>query len=169
MWLFHTPVIYQLSILFSFIFVWFVLSLVRRRKLREQYSLMWIVLGLIIVSVSVQSHWLNALADALGIYYAPSLLFLIALLFCLAYLLHLTVALSKLSDRVVRLTQELSIYQHQHPYAAPEDAPAPLWSVSDGEENASDPNTPPTPSPLEKRRFPLPPAGAESAENGLDS
>ncbi|KEO81453.1 DUF2304 domain-containing protein [Tumebacillus flagellatus] len=111
--MFNTPVIYLLSILFSLLFVLFVLSLVRRRKLREQYSIMWIVLGVVIVVVSVKSDWLNQLAGWLEVYYAPSLLFLIALLFCFAYLLHLTVVISKLSDRVVKLTQELAIYQNR--------------------------------------------------------
>ena len=113
MTLFDTPIIYVLSILFSLAFIWFVLSLVRKRKLREQYSLMWLLLGIVIVVVSVRSHWLDALASLLGIYYAPSLLFLIALLFVFAYLLHLTLVISKLSDRVVRLTQEISIYQQR--------------------------------------------------------
>ena len=113
MTIFDTPIIYVLSILFSLAFVWFVLSQVRKRKLREQYSLMWLLLGLVIVVVSVRSHWLDSLASLLGIYYAPSLLFLIALLFVFAYLLHLTMVISKLSDRVVRLTQELAIYQQR--------------------------------------------------------
>lgn len=113
MTIFDTPIIYALSILFSLAFVWFVLSQVRKRKLREQYSLMWLLLGLVIVVVSVRSHWLDSLAYLLGIYYAPSLLFLIALLFVFAYLLHLTMVISKLSDRVVRLTQELAIYQQR--------------------------------------------------------
>jgi hypothetical protein len=113
MTLFDTPIIYVLSILFSLTFVSFVLSMVRKQKLREQYSLMWLLLGLVIVVVSVRSHWLDSLAAMLGIYYAPSLLFLIALLFIFAYLLHLTIVISKLSDRVVRLTQELAIYQQR--------------------------------------------------------
>lgn len=108
----NTPVIYLLSILFSLFFVLFVLSLVRRRRLREQYSIMWIVLGVVIVIVSLKSDWLIALANLLDVVYAPSLLFLIALLFCFAYLLHLTTVVSKLSDRVVKLTQELAIYQN---------------------------------------------------------
>jgi hypothetical protein len=109
----NTPAIYSLSILFSLTFVLFVLSLVRRRKLREQYSLMWILLGFVIVLVSLNSRLLNKIATWLGIYYAPSLLFLIALLFCFAYMLHLTLVVSRLSDRVVRLTQELTIYQNR--------------------------------------------------------
>ncbi|MCX7571919.1 DUF2304 domain-containing protein [Tumebacillus sp. DT12] len=119
MTIFDTPIIYALSILFSLAFVWFVLSQVRKRKLREQYSLMWLLLGLVIVVVSVRSHWLDSLAYLLGIYYAPSLLFLIALLFVFAYLLHLTMVISKLSDRVVRLTQELAIYQQREHAAQP--------------------------------------------------
>lgn len=109
----NTPIIYFVSSLFALFFVLFVLSLVRRRRLREQYSIMWIILGIIIVVVSLKSNWLIQLATWLDVVYAPSLLFLIALLFCLAYLLHLTVVISKLSDRVVKLTQELTIYQQR--------------------------------------------------------
>jgi hypothetical protein len=109
----HTPIIYLLSIAFSLGFVAFVLQMVRKRKLREQYSLMWLLLAVVIVAVSVKSDWLNKTAAWLGVYYAPSLLFLIAFLFLLAYLLHLTMVISKLSDRVVRLTQEVAIYQQR--------------------------------------------------------
>jgi len=116
-------VIYIFSIVFSLTFVLFVLQMVRKRKLREQYSIMWILLAVVIVVVSLKSEWLDALADAVGIYYPPSLLFLIALLFCLAYLLHLTIVLSKLSDRVVKLTQELAIYQQQERDAGEQQPP----------------------------------------------
>jgi len=109
----NTTIIYVFSILFSLTFVLFVLQMVRKRKLREQYSIMWILLALVIVVVSVKSDWLDKLSHLVGIYYPPSLLFLIALLFCFAYMLHLTVVISKLSDRVVRLTQEVSIHRQR--------------------------------------------------------
>jgi hypothetical protein len=124
--------IYALSILFSIFFVMFVLSLVRRRKLREQYSIMWLILGFVTVLVSLKTDWLQALAGFLGIYYAPSLLFLIALLFCFAYLLHLTLVISKLSDRVVRLTQELALAQRTKQSAQPKERQAAPAAVERG-------------------------------------
>jgi len=101
--------VYMLGILCSLIFFVAVIDLMRRRLLLEQYSLFWLGMALVILLLSFFHDTLNRMAAAVGIYYAPSLLFLIGFLFLLGTMLHLTVALSKLTTRSVRLVQELGI------------------------------------------------------------
>lgn len=101
--------VYVLSVLFSLAFLVMVVDMMRRRVLLEQYSLFWMGMAIVIVLSSAFHGWLNAVASALGIFYAPSLLFLIGFLFMLGTMLHLTVVLSKLTTRTVRLTQEVAI------------------------------------------------------------
>ena len=49
----------------------------------------------------------------LGVKYAPSLLFLVGILVCLMLILHMTVIVSRLAERVIRLTQELGLMRHE--------------------------------------------------------
>jgi hypothetical protein len=103
--------LYVFTLAFSLFFVFFVIELVRRGSLREQYSLLWLAVGLIMLLFSVNRRFLQTVSHWFGVDYAPSLLFLFAVIGAFALLLHVTVVLSKLTDRVVRLTQELGISQ----------------------------------------------------------
>ncbi|BFH64989.1 MULTISPECIES: DUF2304 domain-containing protein [Paenibacillus] len=112
--------IYSLSVLFSIIFLLAVLELVRRRKLKEQYSLLWILMGVLLLLISMNVKLIEKLAAWLHIEYAPALLFLFGLLFCFVLILHLTLVITKLSKQVLRLTQEMAILKgkestlHEH-------------------------------------------------------
>lgn len=101
--------IYILGILFSIAFLVAVMDLMRRRLLLEQYSLFWLGMAIVILLLSIFHDSLNRMAAAVGIIYAPSLLFLVGFLFMLGTMLHLTVVLSRLTTRTVRLTQEVAI------------------------------------------------------------
>ncbi|TJY40795.1 DUF2304 domain-containing protein [Cohnella pontilimi] len=89
-----------------------VLQLIRRRYLREQYSLLWLFFCAIILVFSLNTKLLDTTAALLGFKYAPSLLFLVGITLCLLLILHLTVVVSRLAERIVRLTQELGIMKH---------------------------------------------------------
>ncbi|MBX5436617.1 MAG: DUF2304 domain-containing protein [Alicyclobacillaceae bacterium] len=103
--------LYAVTIAFSLFFIFFVIELVRRGALREQYSLLWLGVGLVMLVFSASSRLLQWVAHAFGVYYAPSLLFLFGLICAFVLLLHVTVVISRLTDRVIRLTQELGITQ----------------------------------------------------------
>lgn len=91
----------------------FVLQLIRRRYLREQYSLLWLLFCTIIIIFSLNTRLLDTTATLLGFKYAPSLLFLVGITLCLLLILHLTVVVSRLAERIVRLTQELGLMKHE--------------------------------------------------------
>lgn len=97
----------------SIAFVLILLYFIRKRYLKEQYSLLWLLFGISMIILSFSSKWLDTVADFFNVKYAPSLLFLLGILFCLFLILHLTVIVSKLSDRVVRLTQEIGIMRNE--------------------------------------------------------
>lgn len=105
--------IYLAAIVFSLFFIFFVIELVRRGSLREQYSLLWLVLGVLMLILSASRGLLERVASWFGVYYAPSLLFFFGLICGFALLLHVFVVLSRLTERVIRLTQELAITQHK--------------------------------------------------------
>lgn len=97
------------SLLFSVGFIVIVLDLVRRQRLKEQYSLLWLLIGIGFLSVSSNTNVLEWLAGLLDIKYPPAVLFLLGLIFSFALILHLTVVISTLTDRVLRLTQEITV------------------------------------------------------------
>ena len=76
-----------------------VLELVRRRHLREEYALLWLATGAVLLLLSLSRPLLDTLAELTGIFYPPSALFLVALLFVLAILLHFSIILTRLTQQ----------------------------------------------------------------------
>lgn len=101
--------VYMLSMMFCLLFLFGTIELIRRRKLQEQYALLWLLLALVMSSFSMFPRTLDRISALVHIAYAPSLLFLLGLLFSLALILHLTIVISKLHRRVTRLVQELAL------------------------------------------------------------
>ncbi len=101
--------VFVIVAVFAIVFLVAVIDLMRRRVLMEQYSLFWLGMGLVLLILSIFHQWLNPLADVLKIAYPPSLLFLIGFLFLFGIMLHLTVVLSRLTMRSIRLVQELGM------------------------------------------------------------
>lgn len=101
--------IYYFSALFSLGFLMVVLEFVRTKKLKEQYSLLWIFLGSLMITLAVWRNLLEKLAKIMGIYYAPSLLFVAGILFCFMLILHYSVIISKLYTQNIILAQEIGL------------------------------------------------------------
>ncbi len=97
------------SILGSAALLVVVLELVRRRRLREQYSLLWIFTAAVLLLLSVWRGLLDRLAILTGIKYPPSALFLVSFGFFLLILLHFSLVLSDLSRKVKTLAQDLAL------------------------------------------------------------
>jgi hypothetical protein len=88
----------------------FVLELVRRRKLREDYSLLWLMTGIVLLLLSLSRPALDTLANALGVVtYPPAALFAVALLFVLFILLHYSVVITRLSRENKQMAQQMAI------------------------------------------------------------
>lgn len=86
-----------------------IIELVRRRKLREEYAWLWLLTGLVIVILSFWYGLLVYIGDLLGGILPSAVLFLFALLFLLLIALHQSIKISRLTDQVTQLTQELAI------------------------------------------------------------
>lgn len=83
-----------------------VINLIQRGRLKEGYSIIWFLVGIMLVVFSSVTRLLDVVARAVGITYSPSALFLILLggLFLLA--LHFSVLLSKHDRQIRDLAQE---------------------------------------------------------------
>ena len=88
----------------------FVLELVRQRKLREDYSLLWLATAIVLILLSLSRPLLDSLAVALGIItYPPAALFLVAIIFMLAILLHYATVLTRLARENKEAAQQMAI------------------------------------------------------------
>ena len=98
----------------SLILVLVVFELIRSRRLRERYALLWLLTGIVLVILSAWRGGLNTIAGWLGVRgYPPAVLFAVGLLFILAVLLHYSTVISRLSDQNVLLAQKLALLQQQ--------------------------------------------------------
>jgi hypothetical protein len=85
-----------------------VLELVRRRRLREKYALLWILTAIVLLVLSVWRGAVTSIATALGVSYGPTVLFAVGALFVLVVLLHYSTVISALTDRTVVLAQKVA-------------------------------------------------------------
>ncbi|MBZ0283266.1 MAG: DUF2304 domain-containing protein [Anaerolineae bacterium] len=91
----------------------FVLELVRRRKLKEEYSLLWLATAIVLIVLSVSRPLLDVLASVVGIFYPPSALFLVAMVFVLFILLHFSTVITRLTQENKENAQQLAILRWQ--------------------------------------------------------
>jgi hypothetical protein len=91
-----------------------VLELVRRRRLLERYALVWLGSAFILLALGAWKGLLSIIADAIGIAYPPSALFVIAFGFVLLLLLHFSIAVSRLSDQTKVLAQRLALLEQRN-------------------------------------------------------
>jgi hypothetical protein len=90
-----------------------ILELVRRRRLMERYALLWLASAVILLGLSIWRDGLELFAEAVGVAYAPSALFLVALGFIFLLLLHFSLVISRLADQTKVLAQRLGLLQHE--------------------------------------------------------
>lgn len=105
--------IYYIGIIFSIIFLIFILSLVKKNKLDEKYSIVWIIFSLGILLISIFYELFMEVALKLGVYYPPILLLLFAIIIEGIYIVHITIAITKQNKMVIKLTQELAILKEK--------------------------------------------------------
>ncbi len=90
-----------------------VIELIRRGRLKERYSLLWLFAGTVLLVLSSSREILEFISRSMGIYYAPSFLFLVAFLFLLLITLHFSVVISGLSEKNKQLAQEVALLRQE--------------------------------------------------------
>ena len=96
----------------SIVLLLVVFELVRSRRLRERYALLWILTGVVLVALSAWRGGLKTIAGWLGVRgYPPAVLFAVGLMFVILVLLHYSTVISRLSDQNVILAQRLALLE----------------------------------------------------------
>lgn len=111
----------------------FIIELVRQRKLREDYSLLWLATAVVLLVLSLSRPLLDQIAAMLGVItYPPAALFLVAIIFMLFILLHFSIVLTRLSRENKTIAQEMAILRWELMQAKK------ALAASGGEDGATD-------------------------------
>jgi len=98
----------------SILLILIVLELIRSRRLRERYALLWLATGIVLLILSAWRGGLNTIAGWVGVTgYPPAVLFAVATLFIFLVLLHYSTVLSRLSDQNAILAQRLALLEEE--------------------------------------------------------
>lgn len=98
----------------SILLILIVFELIRSRRLRERYALLWLATGVVLLILSAWRGGLNTIADWVGVStYPPAVLFAVAIVFILAVLLHYSTVISQLSDRSTILAQRVALLEQR--------------------------------------------------------
>ena len=91
-----------------------VFELIRSRRLRERYALLWLLTGIVLLVLSVWRGGLDTIAGWFGIAgYPPAILFAVGILFILLVLLHYSTVISRLSDQSTILAQRIALLEER--------------------------------------------------------
>jgi hypothetical protein len=88
-----------------------VLELVRRQKLTEEYSFVWIVCALALLFFSMARRLLDAAALAVGIYYPPAALLLVLIVFVFLASVSFSVTASRHRQQIERLIEDAALLE----------------------------------------------------------
>ncbi len=102
-----------LSIIVAFFIFIFVFNLVRGKKLKESYSVIWIGMALIMLSLAIWTEPLFFICRLFKISNAVSLVLLLMLLFVILYFIHISICITTLSNNIKELTYSLSLLKKE--------------------------------------------------------
>jgi len=108
---FNPHTIQILSIFGSIAFLFLIIFLIRIRRLKEEYAILWLFFGVIFLFLSIFRKSLEFISSLLGIAYPPAALFLILILAVITILIHFSLVISRMKDRQRQLTQQLGLLE----------------------------------------------------------
>ena len=101
------------SIAFAVVVLFGVFELVRQRRLRERYALVWMGAALVLLILAIWKNLLADLSHAVGIATPSNALFVVAFAFVLLLLLNFSVSVSRLADQTRVLAQRLALTEER--------------------------------------------------------
>jgi hypothetical protein len=91
----------------------FVIDMVRRRKLREEYSVLWLTTSIIMFVLVLKYEWLKALTQFIGAGLPVTTLFIGAIIFLMLISVQFSIKISKLTNQVKDLVQDNTLLKSE--------------------------------------------------------
>jgi len=92
------------SILGSVVLIALLVFFIRKRRLQEEYSILWLIIFSIFLIVSIFGAFLENFSRFLGIQYAPAALFVLMIIGIFLLMLHFSIIISDLKRKINRLS-----------------------------------------------------------------
>lgn len=102
-----------IAIITSFLFLLLILFLIHRKRIKEEYSLLWIIFAIVFIVFSFWIEALDYIAQLMGVSYPPAALFMILLIAVFLILIEFSIIISKLSDKNKTLAQEIGLIKQE--------------------------------------------------------
>lgn len=99
------------SIIAAVLVLLVIFSLVRAKKLQENYAILWIISGFSLLIISIFTDILNIVADIVGIYYPPAVLIPTTIGIIVMLSLHFSVVISRLSKENRALSRKIALIE----------------------------------------------------------
>lgn len=87
-----------------------IVNMIRRKALELRYALTWLGVGVVVLILDLFPGLMAHLAKLMGIALPSNMLFFLGFCFSLAIIFGLTIAVSRMSNRINDLTQEMALY-----------------------------------------------------------
>jgi predicted AlkP superfamily phosphohydrolase/phosphomutase len=100
-----------IGLLFGLTLLIVTIQLIRKHRLREEYSIIWLGASLAIFILIVVDPLVGILARLFAVRYAPTLILVFGILFCVVLLLSQTVTISSQANRIRDLAQSIGILE----------------------------------------------------------
>lgn len=97
------------AIIASIVLLLFVLELVRKRKIKEEYSWFWLLIGSAIFILVIWYDLLLFITQLIGSETPMTTLFLFGFLFLLFVNIHYSVKISTFTEQIKRMVQKIGI------------------------------------------------------------
>jgi hypothetical protein len=89
------------------------INLVRKRKLREEYSVLWLVTSLLMFVLVVRYEWLVTLTGFIGAGLPTTTLFISSIIFLMLIAVQFSIKISQLTDHVKNLAQDNALIREE--------------------------------------------------------
>jgi hypothetical protein len=122
-----TDVVQLVSIVVSGGLLVTVIELVRRGRLTEEYSFIWIASAAALLVLSLWRNLLDLAASALGVHYPPAVLLLVLTFFVVIVSLYFSVVVSRHRKEIEKLVEEVALLDAD--IRALRDSPRPVTPV----------------------------------------
>ena len=101
------------AIIISLALLIFIIELVRRKKLREEYSWLWLLTGTIILILALWYDLLQTITHLIGAGLPTSTLFFLGLVFLILIAIQFSVKVSELNTQVKNLAQDNGLLKNR--------------------------------------------------------
>jgi hypothetical protein len=108
-----TDLVQLVSIVISAALLVAIIELVRRGRLSEEYSFIWIVCAIALFALSVWRNLLDLAASALGVHYPPAVLLLVLTFFVVIVSLYFSVVVSRHRKDIAKLVEDVALLDEQ--------------------------------------------------------